>query len=109
MTVADRRPDTAREFILDVAKRLKNRMRLTTDGYKPYLEAVYNTFDLDIDYSILVKLYGGAEGQNMSEKKYSPAKFSGSKKTWVSGEPEDKHISASYAERQNLTMRMHFD
>lgn len=105
--VADRSPQAAKEFMVDVAARLANRVQLTTDGYKPYLEAVYGAFDLDIDYSMLVKLYGGSDGQNLSEKKYSPAKFSGSKKTWVSGEPEDKHISTSYVERQNLTMRMH--
>jgi hypothetical protein len=91
----------------DIAGRLKNRVQLTTDGYKPYLEAVYGAFDLDIDYSMLVKIYGGAEGTGQSERKYSAAKYTGSKKTWVSGEPDEKHISTSYVERQNLTMRMH--
>jgi IS1 family transposase len=105
--VADRSPDAAKEFMQDVAKRLKNRVQLTTDGYKPYLEAVYGAFDLDIDYSMLVKIYGGSEGTGQSERKYSAAKYTGSKKTWVSGEPEEKHISTSYVERQNLTMRMH--
>ena len=104
--VSDRSPEAAKEFMLEIAGRLKNRVQLTTDGYKPYLEAVYNAFDLDIDYAMLVKLYGGTDGTGQSEKKYSPAKFSGSKKTWISGEPEQKHISTSYVERQNLTMRM---
>jgi IS1 family transposase len=105
--VADRSPMAAKEFMLDVASRLKNRVQLTTDGYKPYLEAVYGAFELDIDYAMLVKIYGGTDGTGQSEKKYSPAKFSGSKKTWISGEPAQEHISTSYVERQNLTMRMH--
>lgn len=75
--VADRSPQAARDFMHDVAARLKKRVQLTTDGCRPYLEAVYGAFDLDIDYSMLVKLYGST-GQ--SEKKYSPAKFSGKKK-----------------------------
>ena len=105
--VSDRSPDAAKEFMQDIAGRLANRVQLTTDGYKPYLEAVYSAFDLDIDYSMLVKIYGGADGASQSERKYSAAKYTGSKKTWVSGEPEEKHISTSYVERQNLTMRMH--
>lgn len=105
--VADRSPEAAKDFMMDVASRLKNRVQLTTDGYKPYLEAVYNAFDIDIDYSMLVKIYGGADGTSPSERKYSAAKYTGSKKTWVSGEPDTKHVSTSYVERQNLTMRMH--
>ena len=105
--VSDRSPEAAKEFMQDIAGRLANRVQLTTDGYKPYLEAVYSAFDLDIDYSMLVKIYGGAEGTGQSERKYSAAKYTGSKKTWVSGDPEEKHISTSYVERQNLTMRMH--
>lgn len=105
--VADRSLEAAKEFMIDVAGRLKNRVQLTTDGYKPYLETVYNAFDLDIDYSMLVKIYGGADGTSPSERKYSAAQYTGSKKTWISGEPDSKHISTSYVERQNLTMRMH--
>lgn len=103
--VADRTPQSANDFMHDVAGRLKNRVQLTTDGYKPYLNAVYGAFDLDIDYATLVKLYGNEGGQ--SESKYSPAECTGTKKNWVSGEPDAKHISTSYVERQNLTMRMH--
>jgi len=103
--VADRTPQSANEFMHDVAGRLKNRVQLTTDGYKPYLNAVYGAFDLDIDYAMLVKMYGKEGGQ--ADNKYSPAECTGSKKTWISGEPEKKYISTSYVERQNLTMRMH--
>jgi hypothetical protein len=71
------------------------------------LDAVYNAFDLDIDFAQLVKMYGATEGTNAQEKKYSPAECTGTKKTWVSGEPDPMHISTSYVERQNLTMRMH--
>jgi hypothetical protein len=91
----------------DLAARLKNRVQLTTDGLKCYLDAVYNAFDLDINFTQLVKMYGGSEGTNSQEKKYSPAECTGCKKTWVSCQPDDMHISTSYVERQNLTMRMH--
>ena len=102
---ADRTPELANHFMHDVASRLKNRVQLTTDGYKPYLNAVYGAFDLDIDYATLVKLYGKEGG--MADNKYSPAECTGCKKNWVSGEPDEKHISTSFVERQNLTMRMH--
>lgn len=103
--VADRSPQAANDFMHDLAARLKNRVQLTTDGLRAYLDAVYNAFDLDIDYAQLVKIYGNEGGK--SETKYSPAECTGSKKNWVSGTPEEKHVSTSYVERQNLTMRMH--
>ena len=93
----------ATEFIQDLAGRLAHRVQLTTDGHKPYLDAVEDSFGCDIDYAMLVKLYG----TDMSEeKRYSPATCIGTRVVPIMGEPNPKHISTSYVERQNLTMRM---
>lgn len=101
--VGNRDAEYARVFIQDVAARLKNRVQLTTDGLKAYLDAVDETFGTEIDYAQLVKLYGKSlEG----EHRYSPAECTGTQKQIVSGNPRLKHISTSYVERQNLTMRM---
>jgi IS1 family transposase len=105
--VGNRDAEAANYFMHDVADRLVNRVQLTTDGYKPYLQAVDNAFHLDIDYAMLVKMYGGSTGENINERKYSPAECTGCKKQIVSGEPNAKFVSTSYIERQNLTMRMH--
>lgn len=102
--VGGRDGDYAREFMCDVRDRLANRVQLTSDGHKAYLDAVETAFGADIDYAMLVKMYGETvEGQ----KRYSPAEIIGAKKTCCTGYPDPKHISTSYAERQNLTMRMH--
>ena len=88
----------------DLRSRLANRVQLTTDGHKAYLEAVEGAFGDDIDYAQLIKLYGDApEGQ----KRYSPATCVGTRKRRVTGSPVRKDVSTSYVERQNLTMRMH--
>jgi IS1 family transposase len=105
--VGDRDADSANTFMNDVAKRLKNRVQLTSDGLKAYLEAVTDSFGSQIDYAQLVKIYGGSEGTNATERKYSPAECIECKKNIVSGNPDPKHISTSFVERQNLTMRMH--
>lgn len=101
--VGERNATYADLFMKDVAERLSNRVQLTTDGLKVYIQAVENAFGADIDYAQLVKIYGEAPG---GEKRYSPAECTGTKKDRCQGMPNPKHISTSYVERQNLTMRM---
>ena len=94
----------AYHFIHDLASRLANRVQLTTDGHKAYLSAVEDAFGADIDYAMLVKIYGAApEG---GEVRYSPAQCMGAKKAVIMGKPDFAHTSTSFVERQNLTMRM---
>jgi IS1 family transposase len=101
--VGKRDPGCATEFIQDLAGRLAHRVQLTTDGLKIYLNAVADGFGSDIDYAMLVKVYGNdPEG----EKRYSPAICTGCKKQNKIGNPDAAHVSTSYVERQNLTMRM---
>lgn len=102
--VGKRDGEYAALFIDDLASRLSHRVQLTTDGHRPYLEAVENAFHGDIDYARLVKMYGGdlKEGQ----RRYSPSEFVSAEKKIECGDPDVKHISTSYVERQNLTMRM---
>ncbi len=91
------------EFIDDLRQRLANRVQITTDGHKMYLGAIEGTFGPDVDYAMLIKLYGPEpEGQ----KRYSPAQCIGAERRRLIGYPDPRHISTSYAERQNLTMRM---
>ncbi len=101
--VGGRDSEAAMIFMDDLAKRLANRVQLTSDGHKAYLEAVEGAFGSDIDYAMLVKVYGPApEGQ----RRYSPAECIGAVKHRVEGNPDPKHVSTSYAERQNLNIRM---
>ena len=102
--VGDRGAGSAWEFMQDLAPRMANRVQLTTDGHRVYLEAVDEAFRGSVDYAMLVKIYGRDESE--PETRYSPAKCNGTKKAVQSGNPDPKHISTSYAERQNLTMRM---
>jgi len=101
--VDDRSPEAASDFVADLKERLVNRVQLTTDGLKVYLTAVENAFGSDIDFAQLVKLYGESPE---SEKRYSPAVCIAAEKQPIMGRPDSKHISTSYVERQNLTMRM---
>jgi IS1 family transposase len=96
---------SAKAFIDDLAPRMASRVQLTTDGYKAYLKPVDDAFGANVDYAMLVKLYGPAEG-SAQERRYSPAKCCGSIKGTVCGNPNDAAISTSHVERQNLTMRM---
>jgi IS1 family transposase len=93
----------ANEFMLDVASLVASRVQLTTDGHRPYLEAVEGAFGADIDYAMLIKHYGEPVG---ALGRYSPGECTGVDLRRVEGRPELKHVSTSYAERQNLTMRM---
>ncbi|WP_048647017.1 DDE-type integrase/transposase/recombinase [Nitratireductor soli] len=94
-------------FMDDVKDRLANRVQLTTDGHKAYLNAVEEAFGADIDYAMLVKLYGEPEGKNVSsECRYSPAVCTGAKKTRIEGNPDPAFVSTSHVEWQNLTMRL---
>ena len=104
--VGDRSGATAIEFMDDLRARLANRVQLTTDGHKAYLEAVEGAFGGDVDFAQLIKLYGDSTGQKGHEKKYSPAECTGTRKRRVEGRPDIEHVSTSYVERQNLTMRM---
>jgi len=98
---------TGHAFMLDLASRLANKVQLTTDGHKVYLEAVEGAFGNDIDYAMLVKMYEGDSGKKASaEVRYSPAQCTGAKTQKITGNPDAAHISTSYAERANLTMRM---
>lgn len=101
--VSTRDAGAAYTFMMDVAGRIANRVQLTTDGYKPYLAAVEDAFGADIDYSMLVKLYGTAGD---GETRYSPAKIIGVRSEAIRGNPDPMHVSTSFVERQNLTMRM---
>ena len=101
--VGTRDGGAAYAFMQDVASRLRGRVQMTTDGHTPYLSAVEDAFGMDIDYAVLQKIYG-ADPQ--AEKRYSPAQCLGCKVETIAGDPDPKHISTSYVERQNLTMRM---
>ena len=102
--VGGRGGDWATDFMHDCASRIKNRVQITTDGHKAYLDAVESAFGADVDYAQLHKIYG-ASLEN--ETRYSPATCIGCEMKAVSGNPDPKHVSTSYVERQNVTMRMH--
>lgn len=93
----------AKDFMKDVASRLTTRVQITTDGHKCYLEAVEGAFGMDVDYAMLIKLYGSPA---QPDTRYSPGVCIGTEMVHISGRPDPKHVSTSFVERQNLTMRM---
>jgi len=101
--IGSRNAVCAYHFIQDLAGRLKNRIQLTTDGLKIYIQAIEDAFGSEIDYAMLIKIFGEAP---KTEARYSPAKCMGSKRALMTGKPEYGHVSTSHVERQNLTMRM---
>ncbi|MGA3088635.1 MAG: DDE-type integrase/transposase/recombinase [Terriglobales bacterium] len=101
--LGDRDAGTALAFMQDLASRVESRIQLTTDGHRVYADAVENAFGSEIDYAMLVKLYGAS---HEGESRYSPATCIGCRTGVLSGKPDPKHISTSYVERQNLSMRM---
>ena len=93
---------TATAFVSDLASRLSNRVQITSDGHRPYVEAIETVFGTEVDYSILQKIYGSPLE---NDTRYSPAKCIGIDVRHVSGNPNPKHISTSYVERQNWAVR----
>jgi IS1 family transposase len=101
--VSRRDAGAANHFMHDLAGRLAHRVQLTTDGHRPYLTAVEDAFGAEIDYAMLVKIYGA---ERAGEARYSPAQCMGARKATITGSPDKAHISTSHTERQNLSMRM---
>lgn len=104
--IGERNADTALKFMLDLAGRIVTRTQLTTDGLKCYIEAVEGAFGFEVDYAQLQKIYDKSGKAENPETRYSPGECCGTKVNAVTGLPDKKHVSTSYVERQNLTMRM---
>jgi IS1 family transposase len=94
----------ATQFMKDLASRVATRIQITTDGHRAYAEAVEGAFGMDVDYAMLIKLYGAPSDR--PDTRYSPAQCIGIRTGVLSGSPDPQHISTSYVERQNLSMRM---
>jgi len=101
--VGDRGKYSVYNFMRDAAERIVGRPQLTTDAHRPYLQAVEDCFGVDVDYAMLQKLFGAS---SEPEHRYSPATCIGCDMKTVMGDPDPKHVSTSFVERQNLTMRM---
>lgn len=105
--VGDRSTESARVLLYDLAGRVTDRIQITTDGWAAYLRAVEGAFGADVDYAQLEKIYGADKlGMATPERKYSPAECIGTKNHIITGNPDEKHISTSYVERSNLSIRM---
>ena len=104
--VGTRDAGSAHVFMQDLEDRLANRVQLTTDGYRVYLDAVESAFGSEIDYATLVKIYGAPQDPTKPETRYSPPACLGATAAVIMGRPNPRYISTSYSERQNLTMRM---
>src|SRR5205814_6154012 len=102
--VGQRDAGCATEFIADLERRLANRVQLTSDGHKVYLNAVIDAFADEIDYAMLVKMFGN---ERTGEARYSPAECTGCWEVWILGNPNPKQISTSYIEGQNPTLQLH--
>lgn len=105
--VGTRDAHSAKLFIDDLADRLAHRIQLTTDGHAAYLSAVADAFNGHVDYAMLVKQYGDVPNAREASRRYSPSGFTGAHTSVINGYPDAEHISTSYVERANLTMRMH--
>jgi IS1 family transposase len=103
--IGDRNAGTAHDFIADLAARLRYRVQMTTDGHRPYLEAVEAASGAQVDYAMLVKLYGTTDDPKSPEQRYSPAQCIGTIPTVVNCNPDPEHISTSFVERQNWPAR----
>lgn len=105
--VGDRTTESARVLLYDLAGRVTDRIQITTDGFKPYLQAMEGAFGADVDYAMLEKVYGIDKGAARTpERKYSPAVCVGAKRRTIQGNPDKAHVSTSYVERSNLSIRM---
>jgi IS1 family transposase len=105
--VGGRDAEYALAIMDDLRSRVSTRMQLTTDGHGPYLRAVEEAFGADIDFAQLIKIYGEPPRAPEAARRYSPTECVGTRTDKITGNPDPKHISTSYAERSNLTMRMH--
>jgi hypothetical protein len=105
VAIGGRNASDAHGFISDLASRLRHRVQLTSDGHRPYVEAVEAAFGAGIDYAMLVKLYGNDSDASSPERRYSPGECIGAMPTVVTGRPDPRHISTSFVERQNWTVR----